>query len=61
MFKDTPSEVNIVEVGPRDGLQNEKKCLSYAELILVENLFKKGGADHERYGTGTQSLARQGR
>jgi hydroxymethylglutaryl-CoA lyase len=33
-----PQEVSIVEVGPRDGLQNEKQALSAAQKIELINL-----------------------
>lgn len=37
------SRVRIVEVGPRDGLQNEKKAISLATKIeLIERLAKTG-------------------
>src|SRR5690242_7043253 len=35
--------VRIVEVGPRDGLQNEKKAISVAtKIVLVERLARSG-------------------
>lgn len=37
------NRVKIVEVGPRDGLQNEKKAISLATKIeLIERLAKTG-------------------
>lgn len=36
-------EIRIVEVGPRDGLQNEKKSISLnTKLDLIERLAKSG-------------------
>lgn len=38
-----PSEVRIVEVGPRDGLQNEKQAIATsAKIQLIENLTAAG-------------------
>lgn len=38
-----PMTANIVEVGPRDGLQNEKQILDVnAKVTLIENLSKTG-------------------
>lgn len=43
MFKNMPDKVKIVEVGPRDGLQNEKKTLSSADKQeYIELLIKAG-------------------
>ncbi|WP_036171306.1 hydroxymethylglutaryl-CoA lyase [Massilia sp. 9096] len=43
-----PSNVKIVEVGPRDGLQNEKEALSAAVKIeLVDRLSRAGFANIE--------------
>jgi hydroxymethylglutaryl-CoA lyase len=48
---DTPSRdarVRIVEVGPRDGLQNEKKSIPLiTKLELIERLAKTGLTDIE--------------
>lgn len=42
------SRVTIVEVGPRDGLQNEKKTISLTTKIeLIERLAKTGLTDIE--------------
>lgn len=39
----TSDHVRIVEVGPRDGLQNEKKSISkQTKLELIERLAKTG-------------------
>ena len=38
-----PSSVRIVEVGPRDGLQNEKNVVSAdTKLVLIDKLYKAG-------------------
>lgn len=43
MFESLPSEVKIVEVGPRDGLQNEAEHVPTAQKIeLIEALGKTG-------------------
>ncbi|MFN8672525.1 MAG: hydroxymethylglutaryl-CoA lyase [Candidatus Sericytochromatia bacterium] len=43
MFSNLPKEINIVEVGPRDGLQNEKEIISTKDKItLVEKLAESG-------------------
>ena len=38
-----PKEVSIVEVGPRDGLQNEKLALSAEQKIELIQLLSKTG------------------
>ena len=35
-----PTKVTIVEVGPRDGLQNEKQQISKEDKIILIDLFK---------------------
>lgn len=41
-------DIRIVEVGPRDGLQNEKKSISLKTKIdLIERLAKSGVRDIE--------------
>lgn len=43
MFKNLPEKVNIVEVGPRDGLQNESKLIdSKDKVTLIEKLVDSG-------------------
>ena len=38
-----PRQVRIVEVGPRDGLQNEKQAIpTHAKIALIENLVDAG-------------------
>ncbi len=44
----TGNRVKIVEVGPRDGLQNEKRSIPFATKIqLIERLAKTGLKDIE--------------
>ena len=43
MFDSLPREVQIVEVGPRDGLQNEKTNLSVDDKIQLVNALTKTG------------------
>ncbi len=43
MFDSLPREVQIVEVGPRDGLQNEKTNLSVDDKINLINALTKTG------------------
>jgi len=38
-----PRDVSIVEVGPRDGLQNEKAVLTVADKVTLVNLLSKAG------------------
>lgn len=38
-----PKKVRIVEVGPRDGLQNEKKVIPTADKVALVELLKKAG------------------
>ena len=38
-----PSRVTIVEVGPRDGLQNEKAAISTADKVAFVNLLSAAG------------------
>ena len=38
-----PSTVSIVEVGPRDGLQNEKQILSVDDKVVLINLLSETG------------------
>ncbi len=43
MFKNLPREVTIVEVGPRDGLQNEKNFIETTDKFsYIEKLIKAG-------------------
>ncbi len=43
MNKPYPKKVNVIEVGPRDGLQNEKKIISTQDKIkFIENLSESG-------------------
>jgi hydroxymethylglutaryl-CoA lyase len=43
MFDKLPKTVKIVEVGPRDGLQNESKILSTAEKLQLINALVNSG------------------
>lgn len=43
MFDNFPKQVNIVEVGPRDGLQNEKTSVSLKEKESYIKLLAKSG------------------
>ncbi|MBC74640.1 MAG: hydroxymethylglutaryl-CoA lyase [Halobacteriovoraceae bacterium] len=45
MFKSLPSKVRIVEVGPRDGLQNEKEILPLEDKLEYIKLLSKTGLD----------------
>lgn len=43
MHENYPQQVNIVEVGPRDGLQNEKQALSVTDKVeLIDSLSTTG-------------------
>jgi len=46
-----PQEVSIVEVGPRDGLQNEKQALSAAQKIELINLLSNTGVQRIEAGS----------
>ena len=46
-----PQEVSIVEVGPRDGLQNEKQALSAAQKIDLINLLSNTGVQRIEAGS----------
>ena len=43
MSTQIPSTVKIVEVGPRDGLQNEKEVVSTEVKVSLINLLSKAG------------------
>ena len=55
-----PSQVKIVEVGPRDGLQNEEAVVpSETKFELIERLADAGAADgRQRSGDGGHHQAR---
>ncbi|MEM9523021.1 MAG: hydroxymethylglutaryl-CoA lyase [Pseudomonadota bacterium] len=38
-----PERIEIFEVGPRDGLQNEKRCIPTAEKIALVNALSRAG------------------
>ena len=43
MLKNLPSKVSVIEVGPRDGLQNEKNLISTEDkVILIDKLSQTG-------------------
>ena len=43
MFEGVPKQVKIVEVGPRDGLQNESRQIATADKVrLIEALAASG-------------------
>lgn len=46
-----PSSVRIVEVGPRDGLQNEKTVVPTAERIALINGLRQAGLRHVEVGS----------
>ena len=41
-----PKSVNIVEVGPRDGLQNEKSNITVEQKVELINRLSKTGLAH---------------
>lgn len=43
ILKNLPNKVRIVEVGPRDGLQNEKSIVSLADKILFIKKLREAG------------------
>ncbi len=48
MFENLPSEVRVVEVGPRDGLQNEKTILDQdLKIDFIQKLVEAGLTDIE--------------
>jgi hydroxymethylglutaryl-CoA lyase len=46
-----PSSVNIVEVGARDGLQNEKQALSVADKVALIDALSSTGLSHIEAGS----------
>ncbi len=46
-----PKEVKIVEVGPRDGLQNEKQLISAQDKITLINMLADAGVKHIESGS----------
>lgn len=46
-----PSHVRIVEVGPRDGLQNEKQAISIAEKVALINGLSETGLSYIEAGS----------
>ncbi len=49
--KSLPSKVKIVEVGPRDGLQNEAKMISVSDKVLLINKLSAAGINHIESGS----------
>ncbi len=45
MFENLKKQIEIIEVGPRDGLQNEKVCISLDDKIKFISLLDKAGFD----------------
>jgi hydroxymethylglutaryl-CoA lyase len=50
-FRSMPSTVKIVEVGPRDGLQNEKKMISAEDKIALINQLSDAGVRYIESGS----------
>lgn len=50
-FKHFPAAVKIIEVSPRDGLQNEKACLSIADKIRFIKKIEDCGLSHIEVGS----------
>ena len=46
-----PSHVRIVEVGPRDGLQNEKQPISVADKVALINALSNSGLSYIEAGS----------
>ncbi len=46
MFENLPERVKVVEVGPRDGLQNEDKQVSTADKVRLIEALAKAGLKH---------------
>ncbi|MFW8589772.1 hydroxymethylglutaryl-CoA lyase [Glaciecola sp. 2405UD65-10] len=51
LFDDIPHQVEVVEVGPRDGLQNEKSLLSVNQKIDLINQLSDCGFSHIESGS----------
>jgi len=51
LFSDIPKTANIVEVGPRDGLQNEKATLSVNDKVALINGLSNCGFSHIEAGS----------
>lgn len=51
MHQNYPLQANIVEVGPRDGLQNEKQVLSVADKVNLINALSQTGLRHIESGS----------
>jgi hydroxymethylglutaryl-CoA lyase len=46
-----PNQVKVVEVGPRDGLQNEKQQISASDKITLINLLSEAGVNYIESGS----------
>lgn len=51
MYQDYPHKVSIVEVGPRDGLQNEKSSLRSSDKVWLINQLSDCGLTHIEAGS----------
>lgn len=51
LLENVPKKVNIVEVGPRDGLQNEKQTLSVEQKVSLINSLSLCGLSHIESGS----------
>ncbi len=51
MQLNVPNKVNIVEVGPRDGLQNEKQVLTAGDKVELINALSECGMNHIEAGS----------
>ena len=50
-YTDLPQKVNIIEVGPRDGLQNEKSPLTIEDKVDLIDRLSKTGLQHIEAGS----------
>jgi len=46
-----PKQVKVVEVGPRDGLQNEKQQINASDKIILINLLSEAGVNYIESGS----------
>ncbi len=46
-----PKQVRLVEVGPRDGLQNERQPISVADKVRLVNDLSAAGLSHIEVGS----------
>lgn len=52
-----PTSVRIVEVGPHDGLQNEKQSINVADKVHLVELAERVTLEELNIATGCQILA----